>query len=54
MIKEGLKMVAAGANPILVKKESIRQLQGSEEIKRVSKKLSSTERYSSHCIYQCK
>jgi len=44
MIKEGLKMVAAGANPILVKrgieKATARIV---EEIKRVSKKLSSTE-----------
>lgn len=44
MIKEGLKMVAAGANPILVKRGIDKATaKVVEEIKKVSKKLSSTE-----------
>ncbi len=44
MIKEGLKMVAAGANPILVKKGIEKAVSKAvEEIKKMSKKLSSTE-----------
>ncbi len=43
MIKEGLKMVAAGANPILIKKGIDKATSKVvEEIKKVSKKLSST------------
>jgi len=44
MIKEGLKMVAAGANPILVKRGIDKAVaKVVEEIKKISKKLSSTE-----------
>lgn len=44
MIKEGLKMVAAGANPILIKRGIDKATtKVVEEIKRVSKKLASTE-----------
>ncbi|MEN3042033.1 MAG: chaperonin GroEL [Fervidobacterium sp.] len=44
MIKEGLKMVAAGANPILVKRGIDKATtKVVEEIKKISKKLSSTE-----------
>mgnify|MGYP001272976185 FL=1 len=44
MIKEGLKMVAAGANPILIKKGIDKATSKVvEEIKKISKKLSSTE-----------
>ncbi|ODN31239.1 chaperonin GroEL [Fervidobacterium thailandense] len=44
MIKEGLKMVAAGANPILIKRGIDKATaKVVEEIKKISKKLSSTE-----------
>ncbi|MGC8819946.1 MAG: chaperonin GroEL [Fervidobacterium sp.] len=44
MIKEGLKMVAAGANPILIKKGIDKATaKVVEEIRKVSKKLSSTD-----------
>lgn len=44
MIKEGLKMVAAGANPILVKRGIDKAVaKVVDEIKKISKKLSSTE-----------
>ncbi|MEJ5257907.1 MAG: chaperonin GroEL [Fervidobacterium sp.] len=44
MIKEGLKMVAAGANPILVKRGIDKAVvKVVEEIKKISKKLSSTD-----------
>ncbi len=44
MIKEGLKMVAAGANPILIKKGIDKATSKVvEEIKKISKKLSSTD-----------